>query len=202
MLSSFYVITTGPTHAPTVGLIHLMPRTLWEFGPSSLKPNDEGSASKQSSSNSRPLSRQPLRRDSKSWFRYFTAWSLAPIPCAFSRLCWSFAAMPDMISDSWQEDGAGCRSPCAQVCVRVAVSVIWTHTDSVHTLSSGCLLSRFWHTCSHPALVARMQRTLRGTELEPYYYSGFYIRSRERIFKVSSDRVRVFTLEPECGTHF
>lgn len=87
-------------------------------------------------------------------------------------------------------------------CVCVWLSVIWTHTDSVHTLSSGCLLSRFWHTCSHPALVARMQRTLRGTELEPYYYSGFYIRSRERIFKVSSDRVRVFTLEPECGTHF
>lgn len=135
MLSSFYVITTGPTHAPTVGLIHLMPRTLWEFGPSSLKPNDEGSASKQSSSNSRPLSRQPLRRDSKSWFRYFTAWSLAPIPCAFSRLCWSFAAMPDMISDSWQEDGAGCRSPCAQVCVRVAV----------------CHLNAHWQ-CPHPQL--------------------------------------------------
>lgn len=86
----------------TVGLFQVMPRTLREFGPSSLKPKDEGSASKHSSSNSRPLSRQLFRRDSKSWFRYLTACELVPTPCALSRLCRSLSAMPGMFEELYR----------------------------------------------------------------------------------------------------
>lgn len=87
----------GVCLAPTVGLFQVMPRTLYEFGPSSLKPNEEGRASKHSSRNSSPLSRQLALSDSKSWFRYFWAWLLVPIPWALSRLCWSLVAIPDIL---------------------------------------------------------------------------------------------------------
>lgn len=92
----------------TVGLFQVTPRTLWESGPSSLKPKDEGNASKHSSSNSRPLSRQLLRRASKSWFRYLTACELLPTPRAFSRLCWSLSTMPGMFVGGF----TGRQMPC------------------------------------------------------------------------------------------
>lgn len=85
--------------ALTEGLFQVTPRTLWESGPSSLKPKDAGRGSKQSSSNNCPLSRQLLFNSSKSWFRYFSAWVLVPIPWDLSLKCWSLEAIPDILQE-------------------------------------------------------------------------------------------------------
>lgn len=112
-----------------------------------MKPKDEGSGSKHSSSNRRPVSRQLLRSSSKSWFKYFTAWSLEPIPWDFSRLCWSFAAMPDILKDS-----KTCRLPATAlfVCAVRQVPCCACYLALAHTLFHSLLL---FHSCCGSPIV-------------------------------------------------
>lgn len=124
----------------TLGLFQVMPRTLEELGPRSLYPKDEGRASKLSSWNSCPLSRQLLRSDSKSWLRYFTAWELDPIPCDFSRSCWSFDAIPDIFERFLNRLYCFDRLPECVCAVRQALCCMFSSTGStpfiVHTRQS------------------------------------------------------------------
>lgn len=83
--------------SPTPGLFHCTPLVLDDRGPNSLNPRDSGAAGKVGSQKSCPLLRHWLRRDAKSWFRYFTALVLEPNPAASALFLANVDATPAMV---------------------------------------------------------------------------------------------------------